>query len=162
MSAEIAVRLAVRRDANDLVQFNRAMARETESKNLVEEVITAGVSELLDNPNLGFYVVAEFEGEVIGSLMVTPEWSDWRNGTFWWIQSVYILPTHRRKGIYRQLYEFVKNHANENGDVCGFRLYVEKDNLPAQKTYESLCMKETNYKMYEELKQATKFIEEAT
>ena len=162
MSDEVAVRLAVRQDADNLVHFNRAMARETENKELLEEVIATGVRGLLDNTILGFYVVAELGSEMVGSLMVTTEWSDWRNGTFWWIQSVYILPAHRRKGIYRQLYEFVKDRANKDRKVCGFRLYVEKDNLSAQRTYEALCMKETNYKMYEELKGTVEFFEKAT
>ena len=84
-----------------------------------------------------------------------------RNGVFWWIQSVYILPDHRRKGIYRTLYEFVKKRALEDANVCGFRLYVEKGNLSAQRTYEALCMKEVDYKIYEELKHGIKFYEES-
>ena len=128
------------------------MARETESKELVVEVVSAGVSALLARPELGFYLVAEQHGEVVGSLMVTTEWSDWRNRTFWWIQSVYVLPGARRQGIYRRLYEFVKLEAEKQQGVCGFRLYVERENIPAQKTYRSLGMTETRYKVYEELK----------
>ena len=85
--------------------------------------------------------------------MVTTEWSDWRNGLFWWIQSVYVRSQYRRQGIYRQLYAFVKHRAAADGNVCGFRLYVEKNNLTAQKTYEALGMKQTNYKLYEELRE---------
>ncbi|MEM6429011.1 MAG: GNAT family N-acetyltransferase [Deinococcota bacterium] len=162
MSDEITIRLASREDADDLIRFNRAMARETENKELIEDVIASGVRELLNNSALGFYVVAELDSEVISSLMITMEWSDWRNGVFWWIQSVYVLPSHRRKGIYRKLYEFVKDRANEDNNVCGFRLYVEKDNLPARRTYEALCMKELDYKMYEELKETVEFFEKAT
>ena len=93
----------------------------------------------------------EDKGEIIGQLMITFEWSDWRNKAIWRIQSVYIVPSQRRKGIYRRLYEFVKARAAEDGGVCGFRLYVEKENEVAQRTYESLGMEETCYKMYEEL-----------
>ena len=99
MSREIMIRFAGAEDLEALVAFNRAMARETESKELAVEVVSAGVNALLEKPELGFYLVAERQGEVIGSLMVTTEWSDWRNGTFWWIQSVYVLPAARRQGI---------------------------------------------------------------
>ena len=152
MSDELTVRLAVKQDAINLIHFNQAMAKETENKVLVPELIQAGVNGLLENPNRGFYVVADVGGEVVGSLMVTMEWSDWRNGVFWWIQSVYILPSYRRQGIYRKLYSFVKTLASEDSNVCGFRLYVEKNNLQAQRTYESLGMEETEYNMYEEIK----------
>ncbi|HKA39395.1 MAG TPA: GNAT family N-acetyltransferase, partial [Burkholderiales bacterium] len=114
-----------------------------------------------DRPELGFYVVAQRNGDIVGSLMVTTEWSDWRNGSFWWIQSVYVLPQARRQGIYRRLHEFVKAEAGRKGDVCGFRLYVERGNVPAQNTYASLGMVETEYKLYEELKRNTKFFEKA-
>ncbi|MGC6466622.1 MAG: GNAT family N-acetyltransferase [Akkermansiaceae bacterium] len=159
MNKEPRVRLAVKEDADNLIRFNRAMARETENKELIEEVITSGVKNLLETPHHGFYVIAEVSEEVVGSLMVTTEWSDWRNGLFWWIQSVYVLPDHRRKGIYRRLYEFVKERALEDQSICGFRLYVEKENLTAQKTYESLGMGEAGYKIYEELKENVRFLE---
>src|SRR5262245_35758231 len=135
MSPEITIRFARSEDVESLVTFNRAMARETESKELLVEVVSAGVAALLEKPALGFYLVAERRGEVVGSLMVTTEWSDWRNGTFWWIQSVYVLPRARRQGIYRRLYEFVKAEAAKQEGVCGFRLYVERENIPAQNTY---------------------------
>lgn len=156
MSDEITIRLAQPEDASALVSFNRAMARETEDKDLAEDIVSAGVRRLLANPALGFYVVAVLGNgggnKVVGSLMVTMEWSDWRNGLFWWIQSVYIVPAQRRKGIYRRLYEFVKARASEDTGVCGFRLYVEKDNEVAQRTYSAMGMEETHYKMYEETK----------
>ena len=160
MSREIMIRFAGAEDLEALVAFNRAMARETESKELAVEVVSAGVSALLEKPELGFYLVAERQGEVLGSLMVTTEWSDWRNGTFWWIQSVYVLPAARRQGIYRRLYEFVKAEAEKQTGVCGFRLYVERENIRAQETYRSLGMTETGYKVYEELKNR-KFFESA-
>ena len=150
------LRLADERDVRALMEFNLAMARETESKDLAVDVLTAGVEYLLRNPRHGFYVVAEHDkaerrGEVIGSLMVTYEWSDWRNGVFWWIQSVYVKPEFRRQGVYKRLYEFVKALAANEAGVRGFRLYVEKENHPAQQTYKRLGMTETHYKMLEEL-----------
>jgi len=141
-------------DLDILVEFNRAMARETEGKDLSLKIVTAGVEALLKNPTLGFYILAENQDKVAGSLMVTTEWSDWRNGMFWWIQSVYVHPEFRRQGVYRKLYEFVKEKArNERKElrICGFRLYVERQNSVAQNTYKALGMQETGYKIYEEL-----------
>jgi GNAT superfamily N-acetyltransferase len=157
MPNEILIRLAEIRDALAITEFNRAMALETEQKELIPEVISKGVDKLLNNPDLGFYVVAERNNEVVGSLMVTPEWSDWRNGLFWWIQSVYIKPNERRKGIYTKLYNFIRDSANDNPSICGFRLYVEKTNILARNTYEVLSMIETDYRIYEELKPDTRF-----
>jgi ribosomal protein S18 acetylase RimI-like enzyme len=99
----------------------------------------------------GFYTVAEEGERIVGGLMITFEWSDWRDGWFWWIQSVYILPEYRGRGIYRLLYEFVKELARTKQDVCGFRLYVEKENTHAQKVYERLGMEASYYLMYEEM-----------
>jgi ribosomal protein S18 acetylase RimI-like enzyme len=96
-------------------------------------------------------VVAEENGRIVGGLMITFEWSDWRSGWFWWIQSVYILPEARGRGIYRLLYDFVKAMALDRQDVCGFRLYVEKENERAQRVYEKLGMEATYYLMYEEM-----------
>ncbi|MCR8922783.1 GNAT family N-acetyltransferase [Dasania sp. GY-MA-18] len=134
-----------------LADFNSAMALETENKLLVPEVILAGVRNLINNPHRGFYLVAEVEGAVVASLMVTTEWSDWRNGEFWWIQSVYVQTAWRRQGLYTRLYNKVKQLAQQQGDVCGFRLYVEQDNLIAQQTYQRLGMAETHYKLFEEI-----------
>jgi ribosomal protein S18 acetylase RimI-like enzyme len=151
---QLLIRVGEPQDLDVLVDFNRAMAQETEGKDLCVNVVTAGVESMLKNPNLGFYILAEYNNKIAGALMVTTEWSDWRNGIFWWIQSVYVHPEFRRQGIYRKLYEFVKEKArNEQNEprVCGFRLYVERDNTIAQKTYQALGMQETVYKMYEEL-----------
>ena len=144
------IRKATLNDAIALVDFNQAMAFETEKKQLDSDILTAGVNQLLNDENKGFYLVAELpSGEIAGSLMVTFEWSDWRNSQFWWIQSVYIRPQNRRQGIYSKLYSNVKALANEEQGVCGFRLYVEKDNITAQKTYQNLGMHESHYDMYE-------------
>jgi len=129
------------------------MALETEGKVLAEEISSRGVAGLFANPSLGFYIVAESDREVIGSLMITTEWSDWRNGSFWWIQSVYVRPEARRQGVYRSLYSFVRNMADKDPDVCGFRLYVERENSTAQQAYRALGMEEINYVMFEDLKE---------
>lgn len=144
------IRLGSEEDAAALVGFNQAMAMETEGKRLDENKIGPGVSAVFGDEKKGFYVVAEDEGRIIGGLMITFEWSDWRNAWFWWIQSVYILPEARGKKIYSDLYEFVKQRARAQGNVCGFRLYVENDNYHAQKVYEKLGMESSHYLMYEE------------
>jgi ribosomal protein S18 acetylase RimI-like enzyme len=151
------IRVATPDDAATLVEFNAAMARETERKELLPEVIGAGVRSLLANPASGFYVLAEEDGQVVGSLMITKEWSDWRNGNFWWIQSVYVRPEARRQGVYRSLYRHVQALAAADPGVCGFRLYVDRDNAAAQGTYGALGMKPTRYLVFEELKPGIRF-----
>ena len=151
------IRLAKPQDAEVLIQFNSAMALETEGKELLPEVIGAGVRSLLRKGDFGFYVVAEEDGRVVGSLLVTKEWSDWRNGDFWWIQSVYVRPESRRQGIYKRLYAHVQQLASGDPGVCGFRLYVERENRNAQATYGALGMKETRYLVFEELKPGIRF-----
>jgi ribosomal protein S18 acetylase RimI-like enzyme len=153
------IRLACPEDLDVLVTFNRAMALETEGKNLILEVITRGVANLLAQPQRGFYVIAEIDGAKAGSLMITNEWSDWRDGDFWWIQSVYVKPEFRKLGVYRAMYAFVQSMAMEKPNVCGFRLYVERENVNAQKTYVSLGMQETHYNIYESMKPAVRFLE---
>lgn len=150
MTDQIVVRTGQDADTAALVDFNMAMARETEQKELARDIVYAGVSTALSNSHHGFYVVAEKQGKIAGSLMVTKEWSDWRNGEFWWIQSVYVRPAFRRQGVYRKLYEFLRAMAAENGNVCGFRLYVEQGNAVAQQTYRNLGMEETIYRMFED------------
>ncbi|GGI99057.1 N-acetyltransferase GCN5 [Shewanella hanedai] len=137
-------------DLSALVQFNLAMAKETEDLALDEDVLTTGVKTLLSHEEKGFYLVAEVDGEIAGSLMVTFEWSDWRAKDYYWIQSVYIRPQNRRQGIYAKLYQAVKQIAEENGGAASFRLYVEQDNTKAQSTYSALGMEKSYYQMYEE------------
>ncbi len=149
-AAEITIELAEKTDAAFIRDFNRAMAMETESKELPLDIVTRGVERLIQNPAYGFYVIARDGEKPVGTLMVTTEWSDWRDGLFWWIQSVYITPEYRRRGIYRKMYEFVKQRAALDPDICGFRLYVERENKGAQKTYAALGMHETDYYVYEE------------
>ena len=145
-------------DADTIAAFNRAMARETEARDIPAGLLESGVRGMFANPHLGFYAVAECDGETAGCLMVTYEWSDWRNGLFWWIQSVYVAQPFRRRGVYRALYDWVRERANAaqsagDGRCCGFRLYVEKENRDAQRTYQALGMRECDYLMYEEERQ---------
>ena len=158
MTELLTIRKAEPRDADVIARFNAAMALETEGKVLLPERIVPGVQRLLAEPSLGFYVVAEQAGSVVGCLMITNEWSDWRNGLFWWIQSVYVEKDFRRQGVYRRMYEHVGAMAKADAGVCGFRLYVEKENEVAHATYASLGMKETDYLLYEELKQGVRFL----
>lgn len=146
------VRPASPDDAALIVRFNRALARETEDRELDREVLEAGVGRLLSEPHRGRYFLAEAAGggDIVGQLLVTHEWSDWRNGDVWWIQSVYIPPPHRRRGVYRALHERVREEAGRRGAV-GLRLYVDRDNRGAQATYRSLGMEESRYLMFEEM-----------
>jgi ribosomal protein S18 acetylase RimI-like enzyme len=150
MMGKFEVQRATVSDAETITRFNLAMALETEEKRLNPERVLAGVHGLMNKPELGFYLVATHEDRVAGSLMVTYEWSDWRCGVFWWVQSVYVEPEYRRQGVYRCLYAYLKELATKAGGVCGFRLYVEEENVKAQKTYESLGMNACAYRMYEE------------
>jgi ribosomal protein S18 acetylase RimI-like enzyme len=157
MPQYLRIRLATPADAAALIEFNSAMALETEDKELLPEVIGAGVHSLLANAASGFYVVAERDDRVVGSLLITKEWSDWRNGSFWWIQSVYVRPEWRRRGVYKRLYRHVQELAAADPAVCGFRLYVERENARAQATYGALGMKQTRYLVFEELKPGVRF-----
>ena len=148
----VRVRPAQPGDADAIAAFNAAMAFETEGKRLRPDVLGAGVRRMLGEPALGFYLTAEAGGEVVACLMVTTEWSDWRNGRFWWIQSVYVQPAWRRRGVFRLLYAAVRERALREPDVCGLRLYVEHENAAAQATYRSLGMQKTDYFVFEELK----------
>jgi ribosomal protein S18 acetylase RimI-like enzyme len=147
-NAHIAIRAATRADLAHLVAWNAAMAAETEDKVLDREVLERGVEAVLDDAARGFYLVAESGGEVVGSLMITYEWSDWRDGMFWWIQSVYVAPAARQRGMFRVLYGDTARRARAAGAV-GLRLYVERENARAQQTYERLGMQRCRYHMYE-------------
>ncbi|MEM7204798.1 MAG: GNAT family N-acetyltransferase [Planctomycetota bacterium] len=138
-------------DAAVIARFNQAMAQETEGKALDLTTLSAGVRRVFDEPSHGRYLVAESEaGDVAGCLLITFEWSDWRNGQFWWIQSVYVHPEHRRRGVFQLLYRTVRQLGDQAGSVCGYRLYVERDNTRAQQTYRDLGMTQTPYLMFED------------
>ena len=146
----IIIRYANKDDITIIVNFNTAMAMETEIKIINSETVYKGVNELLNNNENGFYLIAESDGIPAGQLMITKEWSDWRSGEFWWIQSVYIHPDYRKNNIYQKLYNEAIKLAKESKNVCGIRLYVDKDNNIAQKVYAKLGMKESNYLFFEE------------
>ena len=153
-SSAISVRNAGASDIELLVAFNSAHAAEVEDKGLNAEVLRKGIAHLMDEPRDGFYLIAEVLDEsdqtqvAAGTLMVTTEWSDWRNAYFWWIQSVYVLPEHRRQGLYSALHNEVAARA-KTANACGLRLYVEKDNTGAQATYRKHGMDESYYLMFE-------------
>ena len=149
MATDIQIRKARASDAGFIVESNVAMARETEGMALDEDVVRPGVAAVLADDALGFYLVAEIDGRPAGQLMVTFEWSDWRNGLWWWIQSVYVRPEFRRQGVYSALHRHVADAARAAGGVCGLRLYVEQENTTAQQVYQSLDMYHTRYHMYE-------------
>lgn len=145
----IHIRRATTADTDRIADHNAAMARETENVQLDPERLRLGVDAVLRDPGKGFYTVAEADGRVVAQMMITFEWSDWRNGTFWWVQSVYVQPEYRKQGVYRRLYEHVLSEAKSRNDVCGVRLYVDKDNRTAQQVYERLGMNPAHYAMYE-------------
>jgi len=150
MNSEFLIRKAEAVDKQTLVEFNYNMALETEKRKLNLDLLDKGVDNMLNDSDKGFYLVCEHDKEgIVASLMITKEWSDWRNKNFWWIQSVYVIKEFRRKGLFKKLYEHVNAIGEENGNCCGFRLYVEKENFIAQRTYLSMGMKEAYYQMYE-------------
>jgi GNAT superfamily N-acetyltransferase len=151
MQKRIAVHPGKPEDVQRIIDFNMKMAVETEGKKLDPEVLGRGVQAVFSQPERGFYLVATSENTTVGCLLVTKEWSDWRNGEFWWLQSVYVKKEFRRMGVFKAMYTAVKKRAEQTENVCGFRLYVERDNNRAQQTYVRLGMKETAYKLMEAL-----------
>ena len=145
------IRTGTIEDSGLLTAHNCAMALETENKTLDPEVAILGVEGLFERPQFGFYLVAEEDSTAAATLMVTYEWSDWRNGLFWWIQSVYVKPHFRRQGLYRGMYEHLKSMATQQAEpVCGFRLYAETENIGAHATYVASGMHVCEYVMFEE------------
>lgn len=147
--SDIVVRVADVADAEFLVRGNAEMALETEHLSLDLDRLRDGVHALFEDASRGVYYVAEIGGRRIGQMMITYEWSDWRNGVFWWIQSVWVEPSFRGKGVFKALYAHVEKLARETSGVCGLRLYVENSNSRAQGTYERVGMKRTVYQMFE-------------
>jgi GNAT superfamily N-acetyltransferase len=148
-SGDVQVRRASFRHLAAIVGFNAAMAKETEGKELDLDLLRPGVEAVLTRDDLGFYLVAEQTGRAVGQLLITYEWSDWRNAFFWWIQSVYVSPDSRRFGVYKALHDHASTEARRQGNVCGLRLYVDKNNRVAQGVYGSLGMHLAHYDMYE-------------
>ena len=136
-------------DIDTIVQFQADMAMESEGCVLDKEKVIKGVTAAMLDDSKGIYWVAKYEGRIIGSLMITREWSDWNNEWYWWIQSVYVTPEYRKQGVYKAMYQKVKDAAKEN-NVSQIRLYADKTNLSAQKAYQSLGMHRSHYLMFEE------------
>ena len=145
----ITIRQATIDDTAVVVRFNALIASETESKTLDTALLQKGVEALLADPSKGIYFLAESNGNVVGQTMITYEWSDWRNGTFWWIQSVYVAEEARGSGVFKALFGHIYALAKSRSDVCGLRLYVDEHNARARQTYERLGMEHSHYRMYE-------------
>jgi len=148
-TSPLRVRPAYPREIATLVEFNRALAQETEGRELDAQRLRKGVEAVFAEPTRGIYHVALRGEEVVGALLVTSEWSDWRNGVFWWIQSVYVVPSARRQGVFRALYGQVLERARVTPEVCGLRLYVDHENTGAQAVYQQLGMHAARYRFFE-------------
>ena len=135
-------------DIENIAQFQVDMAMESEGTQLDKDTVTKGVSAAMADENKGLYYVARVDGKAVGSLMLTREWSDWNNGWYWWIQSVYVEPDYRRQGVYKSMYQAVCTDAKQQ-NVAQVRLYVDKTNTRGQEVYSSLGMQESHYLIYE-------------
>jgi len=153
MLNRLVVRPALQEDLDTLVRFSAAMALETEGRRLEQARLRRGTQAVLDSPARGFYMVAELADRkaprVVGQLLVTFEWSDWRNAVFWWIQSVYVDPAWRRRGVYRTMHRAILERAKSRGDVCGVRLYVERENRTAKTVYARVGLETSAYHVFE-------------
>jgi len=152
MTAQAQIRRAKQEDLSVLVEFQLNMALETENLKLDKEVLTKGMQAVLNDDTKGQYFIAEVEGVVAGSLMITYEWSDWRNGMIWWIQSVYVSPQFRGQKVYSALYNYIKETVKADPNLRGIRLYVDKTNLKAQQVYTTLGMNGEHYATFEWMK----------
>ena len=150
----IQIRPATRDDADTIVEFNRAMALETENRQLDLPTLRQGILAFLESSEYGFYIIAELPEDKgrkpVGQLMMTYEWSDWRNGVFWWIQSVYVAPERRGRGVFRAMYDHILAKAKTDPKVCGIRLYVERENRSAQTVYQRVGLVPSVYTVYEQ------------
>jgi len=150
--ADLIIRAARPDDAPAILEFQLRMARETEDLELDRETVRGGVEAVFGDPRKGAYWVAERGGEIVGCLLTTFEWSDWRNGMVWWIQSVYVIPEFRRRGIYAGLYDHVKAMVEAESSIRGIRLYVDNRNTSAQDVYTRLGMEGEHYRVFEWMK----------
>ncbi len=148
----IEIRRAQMSDCSNIVKFQETMAVETEDCKLDHDSVQSGVEAVLKNETLGVYYVAVIQGEVVGSLLTTYEWSDWRNGTVIWIQSVYVDPPYRKKGIYKSLYNHIKSMVEKDESLKGIRLYVDESNKSAREVYSRLGMNGEHYRVFEWMK----------
>lgn len=144
----VLIRKAIPSDAPSIIDFQQKMAWETEGVKLAAEIVTSGVNAVFKESSRGQYYVAEDKGRIIASLLITYEWSDWRNCNVWWFQSVFVVPEYRHQGVFRKMFNFIRQLAEEQ-DIAGLRLYVEIKNTIARKTYEALGMNSEHYAFYE-------------
>jgi GNAT superfamily N-acetyltransferase len=145
----VTMREAVRTDVERIVAWQVAMAAETEGLSLDVATVHCGVTALFDDPRRGAYVVAEVHGQPAGCLMVLPEWSDWRNGTVLWIHSVYVDPAFRRRGVFNAMYRHLRERVETDPSLMGLRLFVDRRNENAQRTYRALGMSDEHYRLFE-------------
>ena len=145
----ITIRNANASDTRVIAEFNIALCRETENRELDRDTVLGGVANFLAEPKRGVYFVAEIDGDVIGQTAITYEWSDWRNGEMWWIQSVYVHRDHRGSGVFRELYQHVESLGKQDKHCCAIRLYMERDNSTARQAYLKLGFEETGYEVFE-------------
>lgn len=154
MHSEVIIREATIDDAETIIRFQKAMAKETEAVELDDRAVTEGVRRVFRDPQLGKYFVATIDGRVVAGLMITYEWSDWRSRTVWWIQSVFVEEASRRRRIYGKMYEHVQSLANADANVAGIRLYVDRHNVRAQEVYRRLGMNGDHYRVFEWMKES--------
>jgi len=145
----ISIRPALKDDIKYIIDFQQKMAMETENVQLDPTIVAEGLRRMFEDPSKGKYYVAEEDGQVVGCLMTTFEWSEWRCGTILWIQSVYIMPAYRSKGVFKKMYEYIKSLVTPDSELRGIRLYVDKTNTAAQRVYEKLGMNGEHYQVYE-------------
>lgn len=145
----IEIRQAVSSDVETIADFNIALCRETEGRDLDRAIVVKGVRRFVSEPSKGRYFVARIDGEVVGQTAHTFEWSDWRNGEIWWIQSVYVHPLHRSRGVFRALFTHIKQLGEADAECCGIRLYMERENDNARSSYQRLGFNETGYEVFE-------------
>ena len=145
----ISIREAHREDAGKILDFQLLLAQETENRGLDKLVVTKGIKNVFDDPAKGKYYVAEVGGKVVGCLLITYEWSEWRNGNIWWLQSVYVDASHRKTGVFRKMYGHLLESISRDPCIAGLRLYVENNNHRALKIYKSLGMKGDHYQVFE-------------
>jgi GNAT superfamily N-acetyltransferase len=150
--SEIEIREAESAEWQVIAGFQIKMAKETEDELLDSDTVSGGVQAVFNNPELGRYYVAEAEGQIIASLMITYEWSDWRNATVWWLQSVYVIPAYRNMGVFRQMYQYIQQLAIQRRDVSGIRLYMVSENYTAGQVYQKMGMDGKKYRMFEWMK----------
>jgi hypothetical protein len=147
------VRHATRDDIPILVEFQQRLARETENFELDKATVTKGMLATFDDPSKGKYFIAEYNGDRVGCHSITFEWSDWRNGMVWWLQSVYVIESHRKYGIFKSMFQNLQRMMDEDESIRGLRLYVDKTNLKAQQVYQAMGMNGEHYSVFEKMKQ---------